>query len=299
MGDVYTGYEYPSTDNWQLGPELASRAPPPVWRQQEPPLYWRQQKSDGCFAGLRTFLPRPTNREEEMTISDEHLLGEPPILYFGTPVVLISSQNEDGSANLAPMSSAFWLGWRCILGLAASSRTTENLKRTGECVLNLPSDEQVHAVNRLALTTGSDPVPSYKAIRGYRHEKHKFAVARLTPVGSQTVAPPRARECPVHLEGKVVHWRDLAEDDDKVRGRIVIFEVRIQRVHLAPSIVGNGDPNRVDADKWRPLIMSFARFYGLAPEQLLDSTLAQVPEHLYRSPDVDTARSVAARVRAA
>ncbi len=234
-----------------------------------------------------------------MTNDHEHLLGEPPILYFGTPVVLISSENEDGSANLAPMSSAFWLGWRCILGLAASSKTTANLKRTKECVLNLPSDAQADAVDRLALTTGSDPVPSVKVARGYRHEKHKFVLAGMTPVRSHTVAPPRALECPVHLEGKVEHWRNLAENDDKVRGRTVIFEVRIQRVHLSPSIIRNGDRNRVDPDKWRPLIMSFAKFYGLATGQLLNSTLAQVPEELYRSPDVDRARSTVARSDAA
>ena len=39
-----------------------------------------------------------------------HQSIEPAILYFGTPVVLVSTLNEDGSANLAPMSSAFWLG---------------------------------------------------------------------------------------------------------------------------------------------------------------------------------------------
>lgn len=231
--------------------------------------------------------------------SNEHVLGEPPILYFGTPVVLISSENEDGSFNLAPMSSAFWLGWRCILGLATTSKTTENMKRTEECVLNLPSAEQVHAVNRLALTTGSDPVPQGKKVRGYRHEKHKFEIACLTPVPSETVAPPRAFECPVHLEAKVEHWRNLAEDDERVRGRSVIFEVRIQRVHLAQSIIKDGNPNRVDPDKWRALIMSFGRFYELAPGQLLVSTLARVPEELYRSFDVDRARLVAARSAAA
>lgn len=231
--------------------------------------------------------------------SNEHVLGEPPILYFGTPVVLISSENEDGSFNLAPMSSAFWLGWRCILGLATTSKTTENMKRTEECVLNLPSAEQVRAVNRLALTTGSDPVPQGKKVRGYRHEKHKFEIACLTPVPSETVAPPRAFECPVHLEAKVEHWRNLAEDDERVRGRSVIFEVRVQRVHLAQSIIKDGNPNRVDPDKWRALIMSFGRFYELAPGQLLVSTLARVPEELYRSPDVDRARLVAARSAAA
>ena len=42
-------------------------------------------------------------------MSMTHLSVEPAILYLGTPVVLISSINEDGSPNLAPMSSAFWL----------------------------------------------------------------------------------------------------------------------------------------------------------------------------------------------
>ena len=30
--------------------------------------------------------------------------------YLGTPVVLVGTVNENGSFNLAPMSSAFWLG---------------------------------------------------------------------------------------------------------------------------------------------------------------------------------------------
>ncbi len=148
-----------------------------------------------------------------------HRTGERPILYFGAPVVLISSINEDNSINLAPMSSAFWLGWRCILGLAATSKTTENLKRTSECVLNLPSYARAQAVDRLAMTTGSHLVPQGKVIRGYRYEKCKFELAGLTPTQSGTVAPPRALECPVHMEAVVEHSRDLAENDEKVRGK--------------------------------------------------------------------------------
>jgi flavin reductase (DIM6/NTAB) family NADH-FMN oxidoreductase RutF len=137
--------------------------------------------------------------------------------------VLISSLNADETANLAPMSSAFWLGWRAILGLATTSKTTEHLKRTGECVLNLPSVKEVDAVNRLALTTGSDPVPQGKLVRGYRHEKHKFQIAQLTSMASKTISPPRVTECPVQLEATVQQWRDLAENDDRVRGRTVIL----------------------------------------------------------------------------
>jgi len=67
------------------------------------------------------------------TTTPTHARIEPGILYLGTPVVLISTLNEDGSANLAPMSSAFWLGWRAVLGLAARSKTAQNMVRTREC----------------------------------------------------------------------------------------------------------------------------------------------------------------------
>jgi flavin reductase (DIM6/NTAB) family NADH-FMN oxidoreductase RutF len=122
---------------------------------------------------------------------------EPAIFYFGTPVVLIGSTNEDGSFNLAPMSSAWWVGWRCMLGLAANSKTTENMIQSGECVLNLPSAGLVGAVDRLARTTGSDPVPPGKIMRGYRHAHDKFGLCGLTAMAGETVAAPRALECPV------------------------------------------------------------------------------------------------------
>lgn len=220
-----------------------------------------------------------------------HVKSEPSILYFGTPVVLISTLNEDGTSNLAPMSSAFWLGWRCILGLSAQSKTTQNMIRTGECVLNLPSVEEITAVNHLARTTGSNPVPESKIRKGYRHEADKFGIAGLTPMASETVAAPRVQECPVQLEAVVEVTHGIAEEDLRQRGHLVCIELRIQRVHIEESILMNGKPNRIDPNKWRPLIMSFQEFYGLGP-QLHASTLGQIPESLYRSPDVDRARNV-------
>jgi flavin reductase (DIM6/NTAB) family NADH-FMN oxidoreductase RutF len=220
-----------------------------------------------------------------------HVTIEPGILYFGTPVVLISTVNADGSFNLAPMSSAFWLGWRCVLGLAATSKTPENMRRTGECVLNLPSATLAGMVDRLALTTGSDPVPEGKVRRGYRFEPDKFGVSDFTPMPSETVAAPRVRECPVQLEAVVEAVHGLAENDPAVRGRTSIIEVRIQRVHVDEVLLMDGTMNRIDPDKWRPLILSFQEFYGLG-EKVHSSRLGIVPEALYRSPDVDRARSV-------
>jgi flavin reductase (DIM6/NTAB) family NADH-FMN oxidoreductase RutF len=219
-----------------------------------------------------------------------HIVSEPSILYFGTPVVLISTKNEDGSANLAPMSSAFWLGWRCVLGLSALSKTTENMIRTRQCVLNLPSVDNVAAVNRLACLTGSNPVPAGKLARGYTHEKRKFETAGLTAIPSLTVAAPRALECPVQMEAVVAAKHDLMEDDDVARSKIVTFEVRVTRVHIHPDILMDGLSNRVDPDKWRPLIMSFQRYYGVG-EEVHESTLAKIPEEIYRMPDIARSRT--------
>jgi flavin reductase (DIM6/NTAB) family NADH-FMN oxidoreductase RutF len=217
---------------------------------------------------------------------------EPAILYFGTPVVLLSTENPDGSANLAPMSSVFWLGWRAVLGLASASQTAQNLLRLPEVVINLPSAGMADIVDRLALTTGSNPVPKYKEQRGYRHVHTKFARAGLTPIASETVSPPRAMEAPVQLEARIEAVHAIAAEDETIAGKILTFEARILRVHLDESILLTGDPNRIDPDKWRPLIMSFQKFYGLG-EQILPSTLASIPEALYRSPDVDKARAAA------
>jgi flavin reductase (DIM6/NTAB) family NADH-FMN oxidoreductase RutF len=220
-----------------------------------------------------------------------HKRSEPEILYFGTPVVLISTCNEDGSYNIAPISSIFWLGWRCIIGISAFSKTTENLKRTRSCVLNLPSVNEVSAVNRLALTTGSDPVPEGKKRKGYRHVKDKFLIAGLHTQSSETIAAPRIRECPVQMESVLEAVHGIAENDEMLKGNILTMELRIQRVHLEESILMDGSNKRVDPDKWKPLIMSFQKFYGLG-DQVLDSKLSEIPEALYHSPDMDRARQI-------
>ncbi|HTF20842.1 MAG TPA: flavin reductase family protein [Chryseolinea sp.] len=215
-----------------------------------------------------------------------HQVSNPSILYFGTPVVLISTVNADGTFNLAPISSIFWLGYRCMIGISAQSKTTENILRSKECVLNLPSVEQVEHVNRLALTTGSNPVPAGKLLKGYTHEPAKFERSGLTPVAADLVNAPRAHECPVQLEASFVSMHPLGAENGFQEVRVVTMELKILRVHLERSITMKDHPDRVDPDKWRPLIMSFQEFYGLG-EKVHASALAQVPERLYRTIDTN------------
>ncbi|HVT98469.1 MAG TPA: flavin reductase family protein [Acidobacteriaceae bacterium] len=214
-----------------------------------------------------------------------HRTIDPGILYFGTPVVLVSSLNEDGSPNLAPMSSAWWLGRRCLLGFGARSKTPQNIIRTGECVLNLPSPAQAGMVDRLALTTGSNPLPEHKAKWGYRYEPDKFGTAGMTPVDSTMVQAPRAMECPVQLEATLRSVHRIGEEDEALRGRLLGLEVHIERIHVEEGLLATGKLNHIDPDKWSPLIMSFQQFYGLG-RRLQESRLASIPESNYRMASV-------------
>jgi flavin reductase (DIM6/NTAB) family NADH-FMN oxidoreductase RutF len=200
-----------------------------------------------------------------------HQIIEPKIMYFGTPVVLISTLNEDGTANLAPMSSAWWLNQSCMLGLSTRGKTMQNLRREGECVLNLPSADLVGAVDKLALTTGTFPVPEYKAAIGTRHVKDKFLEAGLTAIDSELVRPPRVLQCPVQLEARVVNIHAFQSDDSQLAG----IEVRIVRAYFDDRILNPEKRHHVDTDKWNPLIMSFCEFYGLG-ENVHGSRLAKV-----------------------
>ncbi len=223
-----------------------------------------------------------------------HATIDPAILYFGTPVALVSSLNPDGSPNLAPMSSAWWLGRSCLLGFGARSQTPANILREGECVVNLPSATQVDAVDRLAKTTGSSPVPPHKVAMGYRHVKDKFGAAGLTPVASEAVGPPRVLECPVHLEAVLVGHHPIEAGNPDRRGKLVALEVRIVRVHVAPEIRMPGTAHRIDPERWRPLMMSFGEFFGLG-KKLRPSTLATIPEEAYRiaAPPVEATSAAA------
>lgn len=167
-----------------------------------------------------------------------------------------------------------------MLGFGAKGHTPQNLVREKECVLNLPSDAMADAVNRLALTTGSNPIPPHKQAMGYRHEPDKFGAGKLTPLASELVRPPRILECPVQLEAVLEQSHSFGHRPDK-HTTAVALEVRVVRAHIDDSILIYAEKNRIDPDKWRPLIMSFCQFYGLGG-RLWKSTLAEIPEDAYR-----------------
>ena len=190
---------------------------------------------------------------------------EPKILYFGTPVALISSLNEDGTTNLAPMSFFWALGWTLMLGLLDETKTVENLSRHPECVVNLPSPELWKSVEKLAPLTGKNPVPEIKA-KQFRFEADKFGASGLTPLASEAVRPTRVLECPVQMEARVHKLHRMSGEVLERLGGGVAAEVEIVRVHVAEDLV-LGD-SYIDPAKWSPLLYNFRHYFRLAEHEL-------------------------------
>lgn len=149
-----------------------------------------------------------------------------------------------------------------MLGLLSRSQTTQNLLRTKQCVLNLPTEDMTSQINALARTTGSDPVPEWKASVGYVHVKDKFGRSGLTEQESELVLPPRIRECPVQMEAELVEAHNMMSDMDGKKGAALALEVKILRVHIEDELRLQGFENRVDVDRLRLVFMAFQEFLG-------------------------------------
>ena len=193
-------------------------------------------------------------------------LIKPKMLYFGTPVVLISSLNADGSTNLAPMSSAWWLGNTAMLGMSAHSRTVANLTERPALVLNLVDPMLTGAVDRLALLTGRPDVPEYKRARGYTFTADKFQAAGLTPAparsgdGDRTAEPRPAAvaESLIHLDGQVRRIHEIDESGSGLRA----LEVAVTGTWVDEDLMMADHPAHIDAQRWDPLIMKFTQYFA-------------------------------------
>lgn len=186
------------------------------------------------------------------------LVVEPKVLYFGTPVVLVSSRNPDGTTNLGPMSSAWWLDRTAMLGMSVSSQTVRNLQERPECVLNLVDPAMVAALDRIALLTGAREMSAAKAARGYRYEPDKFAAAGLTRSDSDLVDVHAVEECPINLEGRVEAIHLIGGPGSNLRA----LEVSVLRVHIREDLLMPHKGHYVDPLAWDPLIMKFTEYFA-------------------------------------
>ncbi|NRD76754.1 flavin reductase family protein [Bacillus sp. BRMEA1] len=192
-------------------------------------------------------------------INGQTTVIRPKILYYGTPVILLNTLNEDETTNISPISSSWALGPFIFLGLSTLGKAYENIVRHRECVMNLPDSQLWEHVERLAPYTGKYPVPDMKKSMGFSFEKEKYSASGLTECASHNVAPTRISECPLQLEAAVLHIRvpEYAPD-------LAIIETEVKKVHAHQHILL--DNAHIDPTKWSPLIYNFRHYFGLGRE---------------------------------
>ncbi len=200
--------------------------------------------------------------EDAMAAEREHIPIAPSVLYVGTPVVLVTTVNPDGTTNISPMSSAWALFDRVILGMTSTSQGRENLVRDGGLVMNFPSADLWPKVEALARSTGRDPVPAHKRQIGYEFDAAKFARAGFTPQRAERVRPLRIAECPIQFEAEVVAVHDPGDEwpADRPEG-FQIVETRVVRVHGHRGVV-IPRTNHIDTARWNPLLYVFRHYFG-------------------------------------
>ncbi|OEH93553.1 flavin reductase family protein [Bacillus solimangrovi] len=184
---------------------------------------------------------------------------KPKILYYGTPVILLTTLNADETVNISPLSSSWALGDCIVLGIGLDGKAFENIKRHRECVINIPNASLWEHVERLAPYTGKNPVPDYKKDNGFTYNKEKYEISNLTPISSTFVQPTRIVECPLQIEAKVTKVR-IPEHSSN----FAIIEIKAIQVHAHEDITIN--ENHVDPSKWNPLIYNFRHYFGLGNE---------------------------------
>lgn len=145
------------------------------------------------------------------------------------PIAWVSTINEAGQTNLAPFSffnavcttPPTLLFCPGVRGIDAGTKDTlHNIRATKEFVINIVTEDTAEAMNLTATE-----LPS---------EIDEFAFAKLTPMKSLRVKPPRVSESPINFECVLNQIVDVG-DGSPGSGWVVIGEV--VHVHVADKVM--------------------------------------------------------------
>ncbi len=138
------------------------------------------------------------------------------------PIGWVSSISEDGIVNLAPFSFFNAVGddpphvmFSVGRSAKANQDTVTNVLTTKQFVVNMVTEELVEQMNMTA-----QAIPSHES---------EFEFAKLTPIPSLKVKPPRVKESPISMECELVHHYTLENNkfggSTILIGRIVLFHI--------------------------------------------------------------------------
>ena len=186
----------------------------------------------------------------------------PTMFYYGFPVVLLTTTDKDGNADVTPISSTFTLGANAVIALVKLNKAYHNVMEVPEVVFNLPTAAMWEKVEAIAPYTAQNPVPPQKMGK-YTYTDDKFSIGGFTQLPSEKVRPPRIAECPIQAEAKVKNVNE--------RDAYVLVELEFVQVHAEDHLVMEG--NKINPLEWEPLIYNFKHYYGLGEHKGLNFSI--------------------------
>jgi flavin reductase (DIM6/NTAB) family NADH-FMN oxidoreductase RutF len=156
------------------------------------------------------------------------------------PIAFVSSLSANGIRNLAPFSFFTVVSANppviCFCPMRRASGggkdTLQNVRDTGEFVVNIVSEEIVVQMNK---TSGNFPP-----------EVDEFVESGLTPLASDLIRPARVKECGIAMECRLRQIVDVS--DRPMGGSLVLGDVL--RFHVRDDWF---DTFRIDPDKLRAI----------------------------------------------
>jgi flavin reductase (DIM6/NTAB) family NADH-FMN oxidoreductase RutF len=152
------------------------------------------------------------------------------------PIALITSMDENGRLNAAPFSAYNYL---CtdppIIGVGVTNRpdqqfvpkdTARNIRRTGEFVVNVVTDDIAEKMNFCAID--------------FPHEMSEVELAGFTTAPSQVVKPPRLAEAHAALECREYTTLEIGHSRI-ILGRVVSIYVEDRYVDPAGPYIKAGE----------------------------------------------------------
>jgi Conserved protein/domain typically associated with flavoprotein oxygenases, DIM6/NTAB family len=163
-------------------------------------------------------------------------------MLYPLPAVLVSMQDEKGKNNIITIA---WTGTICTnppmvyISVRPERYSYPVLEKTKEFVINLTTEDMVHATDYCGVTSGKNV--------------DKFKETKLTPFPSKYVQAPSIKESPVNIECRVKEIIKLGSHD--------MFLAEVLGVTIEDTYLDKD--NRFNLDFSNPITYSHGKYYAL------------------------------------
>ena len=166
---------------------------------------------------------------------------KPGNMLYPLPAVMVSVTDGQGNDNIITVA---WTGTICTnppmvyISVRPSRYSYEMLKKTGEFVINLTTEELAFATDYCGVRSGRDV--------------DKFKEAHLTKEPAQFVKAPMIKESPVSIECRLTEVKEL--------GSHHMFLAEVLAVHAQQEYIDKN--NKFQLNKAKPIVYSHGEYLG-------------------------------------